>query len=95
MKPDSDAVTGIAVYHIRFDDDMLTAERDPQGQSCSFWNLYLGAEVQPTEAYILCARYTGRIRAVEMNVHDQTRTVELAALVSRKVIGLIFVSHLV
>src|ERR1700682_4819047 len=81
VKPHANSVARITVNDIALDYDLLTGEGNPQRQRRPFGKLRLSAEVQPAQANVLAAGDAGRVRAIEMNIHNQSRAVELASLV--------------
>ena len=82
-----------AVNDVAPNDNMFIAEGYPQRQSCTFWNLRRGVQVKTAQTQVLGAGDSSQVRPVKINIDDQTRAIELPALVRRKLFTLIFVKH--
>ena len=94
MKPDADAMSRIAVYDIRLQDRVFTAQWKAQRQRRADRNLRLGAHVESAQANVSRAGDAGGLSALEMNINNHSRAIKPPALVLRSVVSLIFLDQI-
>jgi hypothetical protein len=85
MKPDTNAVSRIAVDNIAFHHDVIPSERYAQRQRVAYGNVSLCAHVQAAYADVLGAGYAGRIAAVKADIDYYSRAIMLPSFVAREV----------
>jgi hypothetical protein len=81
LKSYTDSPTRIPIDNLGVYYNLFLAYRDTQQQNCAFADFRLGVQVEAARAYILGAGDTGRILAVEEDVHNQARTIMLSPFI--------------